>query len=205
MTDPLVGGLRRQVSARPAGVGDGGAAPRTSDDAPPRNLAEVYARHSGFVWRSVRRMGIPDAAVEDVMHEVFLVVHRRLTEYDGRASMTTWLYHLTRGVVSNWRRGRRREHTRLTLVEPPSAPNGSDPEEAAGRDEAYAIVRGAIAALADDKRLVFELAEIEGLTMPEIAEIAGINLNTAYSRLRLARREFAGELQRLRAGKAVTQ
>jgi RNA polymerase sigma-70 factor (ECF subfamily) len=137
----------------------------------------------------VRRLGVPDAAQEDVMHEVFVVAHRRLPEYDGRASLTTWLYHLSRGVVSNFRRRRRREAQRLALVVPKGPP--PDPEAIAGRTEAARFVRSFLEALPAEQRLVFELAEIDGLGMPEIAELAEVPLNTAYSRLRLARRRFA--------------
>jgi len=135
------------------------------------------------------------------MHEVFIVAHRRLDDYDGRAAITTWLYHLSRGVVSNWRRGRRREAARLSLVEEPqnTAPN---PEDATQREEAAAFVRNFIASLDRDKRLIFELSEIDGLAMSEVAEIAGIKLNTAYSRLRAARLEFQRAVARLQAKQA---
>ena len=164
----------------------------------PSSLADVYAAHSGFVWRIVRRLGVPPDAVEDVMHEVFLVAQRRLHEYDGRASMTTWLFHLTRGVASNWMRGRRREAARLSLVPPTSRPLPS-PEEAAAAGQAAAFVRAFLASLDADKRLVFELSEIDGLPIPEVAQLAGIKLNTAYSRLRAARREFQRAVHRRQA------
>ena len=160
-------------------------------------VAEVYERHADLVWRVVRRMGIPDAAAEDVMHEVFLVVHRRLGEYDGRSSMSTWLFHLARGVASNYKRGRARERARLAVVPPPDAAP-PDPERDAQRREAASFVRGFLAGLDPDKREVFELVEIEGLPVPEIAELLAINLNTAYSRLRLARQAFARAVESLR-------
>lgn len=178
---------------------DRGRAPNPPADEPPSTLADVYARYAGFVHRIARRLGIPDAALEDVMHEVFLVVHRRLPEYDGRAAMSTWLYHLTRGVVSNHLRTRARETRRLALVDPEGrAP--ADPEMLTRRQRAAEFVREFIATLDADQRLVFELAELEGLGVPEIAEIAGINVNTAYSRLRLARKRFARAVKELRAG-----
>ncbi len=164
----------------------------------PHTLEEVYARHSGFVWRVVRRMGIAEHAVEDVMHEVFLVVHRRLPEFDGRVAMTTWLYHLPRGVVSNHRRSRRREQRRLKLVDPQPAA-APDPEAQTRRGQAAAFVRAFLEELDADKREVFELAELEGLAMPEVAELVGVNLNTAYSRLRAARQRFTRAVERLRA------
>jgi RNA polymerase sigma-70 factor (ECF subfamily) len=160
------------------------------------DLAEVYRRHADFVWRVVRRLGVPDGAVEDVMHEVFLVVHRRLHEFDGRAAMTTWLYNVARGVVSNDRRSRSREARRLELVEPkPPAP---DPEVATGRKQAAAFVRAFVASLDDDKRMVFELADLEGMPIPEVAAVCGIKVNTAYSRLRAARQQFQRAVGRFR-------
>ncbi len=171
-----------------------------ADGQPPGvgSLAEVYAAHAPFVYRTVRRLGVPQGSVEDVMHEVFLVAHRRLPEFDGRAAITTWLYHLSRGVVSNWRRGRRREAARLSLVEPPSNAM-PDPEKATEREQAAAFVRRFVESLDVDKRLVFELAEVDGMAMPAVAEIAGIKVNTAYSRLRAARREFQRAVHRPKA------
>lgn len=176
----------------------GNRAARADHEPPPRTLEEVYARHSGFVWRTVRRMGIPDREVEDVMHEVFLVVHRRLADFDGRVAITTWLYHVTRGVVSNHRRSRRREERRLKLVDPKPAA-APDPEAQTRRGQAAAFVRAFLEELDPEKREVFELAELEGLPMPEVAQLVGIKLNTAYSRLRAARQRFQRAVTRLRA------
>lgn len=203
LTDVARDGLDDDVIARRAepprnGLPNAQTANDSPDPSTAPSLAEIYQAHAGFVWRTVRRLGTPRESVEDVMHEVFLVAHRRLGEYDGRAAMTTWLYHLSRGVVSNWRRGRRREAARLSLVQPP--PNAaSDPERATQRGQAAAFVRRFVASLDADKRLVFELAEVDGLPMPEVAEIAGIKLNTAYSRLRAARSQFQRAVARLRA------
>ena len=196
MTDAVGGGLEKGVRVREPG--SGGRTP-SSSHATPRTLEAVYERHAGFVWRIVRRMGVPDHGVEDVMHEVFLVVHRRLPEYDGRVAITTWLYHLTRGVVSNHRRSREREQRRLQLVDPrPSAP-APDPEAQTRRGQAAAFVRSFLEQLDPDKREVFELAELEGLPIPEVAELVGVNLNTAYSRLRAARQLFQRAVDRIHA------
>jgi len=95
-------------------------------DVPPLDFDEVYRHHAGFVHRMVRRLGVHEAAVEDVMHDVFMVVQRRIGEYDGRASCRTWLHHLARGVVRNHLRGHRRFLARLRgLPVPAPAP---DPE-----------------------------------------------------------------------------
>ncbi len=165
-------------------------APAKGPDEPARTVADVYQRHAAFVWRVVRRRGVPDAIAEDLMHEVFLVVHRRLAEYDGRSSMTTWLFHLARGVVSNWQRGLAREQARLLRVAP-VADSSSDPEGGALRTQAQTFVHDFLAAIGDEQRDVFELVELEGESVPDVARSLGINLNTAYSRLRLARSAFA--------------
>ncbi|MEM7159940.1 MAG: sigma-70 family RNA polymerase sigma factor [Myxococcota bacterium] len=167
-------------------------------------LEDIYAEHCGFVWRTVLRMGIPEHAVEDLMHEVFLVVQRRLGDYDGRVAMTTWLYHQTRGVVSNDRRRHRREQRRIALVDPkPQA--APDPEVQTERQQAAQFVREFLEQLDPDKREVFVLAEIEGHPMPEVARSLKIKLNTAYSRLRAARTSFQRAVKRRRSGDAPAQ
>jgi RNA polymerase sigma-70 factor, ECF subfamily len=197
LTDTVGSGLKPGVEVREPGP-ESGKRTASSHATPPGTLQEVYARHSGFVWRIVRRMGVPEHGVEDVMHEVFLVVHRRLPEYDGRVAMTTWLYQLSRGVVSNQRRSWAREQRRLALVDAKPAP-APDPEAQTGQGQAAAFVRAFLEQLDPDKREVFELAELEGLPMPEVAELVGINLNTAYSRLRAARQLFQRAVTRMRA------
>lgn len=162
-------------------------------------LEDVYRTHAGFVWRIVRRFGIPEGSVEDVMHEVFLVVHRRLGEYDGRASMTTWLYSIARGVASNHRRGRAREERRIRLVSP--EPSGVvDPQRATEEVEAADFVRAFVATLDAEKRQIFELVDLEGLPVPQVAQECGIKLNTAYSRLRAARKAFQVAVDRRQKG-----
>jgi RNA polymerase sigma-70 factor (ECF subfamily) len=153
------------------------------------SLDDVYREHAGFVWRAVRRLGISPAEAEDVVHEVFLVVRRRLAEFDGRAALRSWLFGVARGVASNHRRGRTRAARRLELV--PASASPETPEEAARRREAAALVREFLGALDADKRLVFELADIEGMRGPEIAAALGLNQNSVYSRLRAARERFA--------------
>jgi len=151
-------------------------------------LAALYRAHAGFVWRVVRRMGIDEAAAEDVVQEVFLVARRRLPDYEGRGAPTSWLYAIARGVAANHRRGEARAQRRLRVVSGP-APLAS-PEEVVGRANAAERVRRFLAQLDPDQREVFVLADVEGMSGPEIASALGIKLNVGYSRLRLARRKF---------------
>src|SRR4051794_16597314 len=74
-----------------------------------QTFEEVYEEHFSFVWRAARRLGAPAAAVDDVVQEVFLVVHRRLPEFAGRSSLKTWLFAIVLRVVRDHRRSLRRK------------------------------------------------------------------------------------------------
>ena len=177
-----------------------GAPPRDAETAAPAvglSLAEVYRCHAGFVWRVVRRLGVPEAALEDVVHDVFLVVHRRLADYDGRAALTTWLFGIARGVASNHRRGAARAQRKLAVVEPPS--EAIDPERSTQQAQVAAFVREFLAGLDEDRRMLLVLADIEGLKVPEIAVTLGMNLNTAYARLRAVREQLSRALAKREA------
>lgn len=166
------------------------AARMTEPEEPPRPTFEaVYRAQVGFVWRSLRRMGVAEAEIEDAAHEVFMVVHRRLADFDGRAAITSWLYAIARGVASNRRRGADRHERRVALAPPP--PASVDPGEQLERTRAVAAVERFLAGLAPEQRLVFELFEIEGLRAAEIAASIDLNVNTVYTRLRAARLRFA--------------
>jgi len=153
----------------------------------PPDLDAVYRAHADFVHRTARQLGVTAAQVEDVMHDVFLVVHRRLAEYDGR-SMRSWLYGITRRVVLHQRRGDVRRERRAELAVVPR--DTVDPERDVAAAQTIAQVERFLASLDDEQRTVFVLADIEGTPIPEIASALGVNLNTVYSRLRLARRRF---------------
>lgn len=155
---------------------------------------EVYDAHVAFVWRVLRTFGLGEAQLEDAVQDVFVVVHRRLGEFEGRAAITTWLFAIARRVASAHRRkvGRPTEE----LVD--EHVGGADTFAAMSRAQAAATVHRILATLDDDKRLVFTLVELEQLSVPEVAKLLDLNLNTAYSRLRLARAAFE-----LAAAKAV--
>lgn len=154
-------------------------------------LERIYRAHADFVWRSVQRFGVAPAHAEDVVHEVFLVVQRRLADLDPEASVRGWLWGIARGVAANHRRGRaraaKREQVSLEVVAPPTP---ADPEQHVHITEAAAVVARFLDQLPPDKRAVFELADIEGLSCPEIAELLELELGNVYAQLRTARRRF---------------
>jgi RNA polymerase sigma-70 factor, ECF subfamily len=160
----------------------------------PASAEAVYREHVGFVWRALRRLGVPEAQLEDATQDVFVVVHRRLHEYDGRASITTWLFGIARGIASNRRRGNRRSRDRMQHS-PRSPRIARDLERELQEREALRVVGRFLETLPPAQRLLFELAEIEGLRIPEIAEMTGINANTLYTRLRSVRLRFRAHLQ----------
>jgi RNA polymerase sigma-70 factor (ECF subfamily) len=152
-------------------------------------LEDVYRDNVPFVWRVVRRLGVADEEIEDVLHEVFLVVKRRLRELVDHPSPRTWLFVIARGVVANHRRAGQRRARRQAA--PPPLPPVRDPEQLAVDAEAVTLVSRFLETLPDEQRIVFELLDIEGLGAPEVARMCDVKLNTVYSRLRLARRAFA--------------
>jgi RNA polymerase sigma-70 factor (ECF subfamily) len=193
--------MRSAVDAPPlraAPSGTGRASPRPS---PWADFDAFYREHFRFVWRTVRRLGLVGAVVDDVVQEIFLVVHRRLGDFEGRSSPKTWLYGVVRRVVADHRRTMRRKPALCTETPPASdfeAMPGRDqgPEASAEQADRVRLLHRLLGELDEDKREAFVLAELEGLTIAQIAEALDANANTIASRLRAARRQFETALQR---------
>lgn len=170
---------------------------RTADVAmaPTPTFSEIYEASFDFVWRSARRLGVLPAHVDDVVQEVFMVVHRRLPEFEGRSSLHTWLFGITRRVVGAYHRTARRKPAE-PLGERELAAPGADPEERCAALEGQALLHAVLGELSLERREVFVLAELEQMSGPEIARALDLNLNTMHSRLRAARRDFEQALAR---------
>jgi len=156
----------------------------------------IYEEHFDFIWRSLRRLGVAASSLDDAVQDVFIVVHRRLAEFEGRSSMKTWLFGIALRIAQEHRRRFRRKEGGLEPLEEAVVDNAPSPLEEAEKSEAVRALDRLLAALDDDKRAVFILAELEQMTAPEIAESLGINANTVYSRLRAARHDFDAALAR---------
>ncbi len=156
----------------------------------------VYRQQFAGVWRVLRRMGVRPAQLDDATQDVFLVVHRRLREYEERGSPRSWLYAIALRVASDYRRRSTRRHTEPLhdVVDP--APS---PARQSERRESVRLLHELLSQLDEEKRTVFVLVELEQLSAPEIAEVLDVNLNTVYSRLRAARKLFESALKRHRA------
>ncbi len=169
-----------------------------STDANERDVAasfeEVYEAHVGFAFRTARRLGVPERSVDDVVQEVFVVVHRRLGDYDGRAPIKSWVYGIFARVVANHRRSNRRRDTFIDLsanLEIESAASSDpSPSQIAERQEDVRWALRILDMLDDQKREVMVLSELEHMTLAEVASAIGSNVNTVFSRLKAARKAF---------------
>jgi RNA polymerase sigma-70 factor (ECF subfamily) len=158
----------------------------------------IYAANATFVWRVLRGMGVPDAAVEDAVQDVFIVVHRRLGEFEGRSLVKTWLFEIAYRVACDHRKRGRRAGS-LDPIDDELRDKRPGPAEMAEQNQQLALLARLFDRLDDDKRAVLVLADIEGMTAPEIAEIVSAPLNTVYTRLRRARAEIEAAIAGLRS------
>lgn len=165
----------------------------------PPPFAMVYEGYFDLVWSSVRQLGVAPDAVDDVVQEVFVVIHAKLPTLQQVESLRSWVYGVTRRTVSTFRRAQRNRNASgaqyaevADWLEPPS-PTPLDLTELAARRRLLLQLLGE---LDEQKREVFSLAEIEGFTAPEMAEALELPLNTVYSRLRAARQAFEAALSR---------
>jgi RNA polymerase sigma-70 factor (ECF subfamily) len=172
-----------------AGLGPSLAGPCEAPVSSEQIFATVYEAHAGFVWRVLRGMGVGDSQVEDAIQEVFIVVHRRLPEFDGRHSIKTWLFAIAFRVACDHRRKLKRGRSH-DPIDDHLRDGGLGPAETAERLEAVRILEHLLDQVDEEKRAVLVLAEIEGMTVPEIAAATGVPANTVYTRLRRARMQL---------------
>lgn len=169
------------------------------DPPPPRpSLTAIYRDNFRIVWSTLARLGVRRAELEDATQEVFLVVHRRLPDYDPRRPIRPWLLGITYRVATAERRRARHHREELTDDPRKGAVSGNTPEaEVIARRRADRIHR-ALQTLDPERRAVFVMYEMQGVACTEIAEALGIPVNTAYSRLRVARERFRRAIDALR-------
>lgn len=156
-------------------------------------LREIYQAHAGLVWRALRRLGVSEAALEDALQDVFLVVYRRGNEFEGRASLTTWIYGIVLRVAKDYRRSEARHSARidrLAQLLTRDVDGTADPAYAVERHEANQLMHLLLAKLPDELREVLVLVELEDLPLREACESLAINVRTGQRRLRAARESF---------------
>jgi RNA polymerase sigma-70 factor (ECF subfamily) len=152
---------------------------------------QVYAQSFHQVCRYLRAHGAPDCELEDLAQEVFLVVQRKLAQFDGR-NLPGWLYRIAALTVRDHRRRawfRRFFHRQRELPADQAAPR-ADPSEHLDRRQREERLLRILSRMSEKHRTAFVLYEIEGMSGEEIAALAEIPVATVWTRLHYARRQF---------------
>jgi RNA polymerase sigma-70 factor, ECF subfamily len=171
----------------------------TASAAGAMTLEEIYGSHVDFVWRTLRRQGVPPEDERDAIQEVFLVVHRTLASFEGRSSLPTWLFTICRSVA---RDRRERAHRRHEVVGADGREDVDERADAAARAEHNArltLLETILAGMDADLRDVFVLFEIEQMTGEEVSQALTVPPGTVYSRLQAARKAFRQAVVRIEA------
>lgn len=151
-------------------------------------LETLYRQELGYVLQSLKRLGVPAASVEDVAHDVFITVKSRLQDYDEARPVRPWLFGIAMRSAANHRA---KAHLRRETNEEADAVDLSHgPAELSEAASARRLVARALKSLEDDKRSIFILHELDEVPVPEAALALGVPVDTAWSRLRAARRQF---------------
>jgi RNA polymerase sigma-70 factor (ECF subfamily) len=179
-----------------------GAVPTRPIEPPRPSFRQIYDEHFAFVWRAVAYRGVPQSAMDDVVQEVFLVVHRKLDEFEGRSTLRTWLSAIVRNVVADHLRKRGNQRTGQENIDEQPLRSAHDPGRALEQRDDVALCEQLLSAMNDVQREVFVLYELQQLTTREIAELTDTNENTVHTRLKAARKLFQSGLQRYRAQSA---
>ena len=171
--------------------------------APPRDFDAIFEQEFSYVWRTLGRLGIREADREDLANEVFFQVHRRLPTLDFERPLRPWLFAFAFRIASGHRRLARnsREESAALLEVADAAPRA---DEVLEQRESRELVARGLESLELEQRAVFVLHDIDGCAMPEAATALGVPLNTAYSRLRLARARFAATVRRIKLLQGAT-
>lgn len=159
----------------------------------PLPLREVYRQHAAFVWRVLRAFGVREADLDDMLHEVFIVVHRKLPTFEGRSKYTTWLFAIAERLASDYRRSARiRREDIVEDTESNASPGDCEPEayDQIAMRQARVQLDAILDGMPTEQRVAFTLFEIDGMTSEEIAVITACSPNTVRSRVRLARKYF---------------
>jgi RNA polymerase sigma-70 factor, ECF subfamily len=185
-----------------AKVGDAGRLSMSCSRADPRastssraelRFDELYRLHFDFVSRSLNRLGVRPAQIDDAIQDVFVVMHRRIADLRPDASPRAFCFAVATRVARGYRRSAQRKSA-LSLDVGSLADASQGPFEHAARAQAGHVLQGFLEELDADKRAVFLLAELEEMTAPEISQELCVNVSTVYTRLRAARQRLVAYL-----------
>jgi RNA polymerase sigma-70 factor, ECF subfamily len=168
------------------------------------DLHSIHEHHADFVWRTLQRMGVREAEVDDQLQEVFVVVHNRLGSFDGSARMTTWLFGICMRVAAAYRRRAHRRREVVGDVPEDGQLDRDGPEDAAMARQARERLLEILDLMDLEKRTLFVMFELDEMPCGEIAEILDVPVGTVHSRLSTARKEFQAALKRFSAREEST-
>ena len=166
--------------------------PAMASEAP--DLTTLYALHAHQVWRTLLRLGVSHAAVEDAVQDVFLTAHQKLSGFEGRSNPATWLVGIAVRVAANARRARRP----VQLVDSSLVDPSRGPDQRLEQQRDLQELEQVLSRLPEEQREVVVLMDLEQLTAPQAAEVLEVKLNTIYSRLRLGRAALSKSLKESR-------
>jgi RNA polymerase sigma-70 factor, ECF subfamily len=157
--------------------------PHTNDNA----CLEAYQREFDYLVRTLRRLGVNPEDVEDLAHEVFLVLRRTWEEYDQERALKPYLFGIAFRVAASHRRKYWREVPFATVEGQDRAPY---PDEVLAASQARTLVLAALERIPLKRRAVLIMHDLDEVSVQDVAATLSIPLFTAYSRLRKARREL---------------
>lgn len=184
---------------------------RQGDKAEFARLVEAY---SGVIYRLALKMLRDPLDAEDILQETFVKAYRHLPEFDGRSSLSTWLYRIATNEALMFLR--RRRFGQVSIDDPTL---GEDleaeplqiidwcciPEMELMSDEARRTMQQAFDALPESLRVVFLLRDIEGLSTREVSQVLQLSEEAVKTRLSRARLRLRGLLSAYFSDKVVSQ
>ena len=175
--------IRRIAGVAPAAI-----------EGPGAHFEEIYRRLFDDVSRWVRALGGPEADRDDLVQDVFVIVHRRLEDFDGQ-NLLGWLHRIARHRVRDFRRLQwfkvlmgRAQFDRKIVAET------AGPETTFENKEKAALLAHELSRLPEVQRAAFVLFEVDGYSGEEIAHLQGVPINTVWGRIHKARRKLAAGL-----------
>ena len=169
--------------------------PITDRAADPLTFDALFEEWFDRVASWVRALGAPECDEDDLVQDVFLVVYRRLPDFDGE-NLPAWLYQIARRRVRDFRSLTWIRHvfTRAVPISTELVLTAPSPAEQLESKEHVQLLSDLLGALNPDQRAAFVLLEIEGYTGAEIARLQGVPLNTVWARIHSARKRLQKEI-----------
>jgi RNA polymerase sigma-70 factor (ECF subfamily) len=163
------------------------------------NLEALYAAELRCIYSFLHRLGARGTDLEDLAHDVFVTALRRWSAFDPSRPVRPWLLGIAFRVMADFRRkGSSSREIADGSVEQSQAPSLQESaEDRVDRREKQELIQEALESLEPDRRAVFVMFELEGISAADISESLGTPVATTYSRLRVGREEFTAAVRRI--------